>query len=896
MTQVPPSRCARWFANALLMIAPARLRRGYGPDMRATFLALYAGASARGPFAVLRLIVRELVEMGRARWAVPRARTGPAGVRASPATSAGWLDGAARDLRYALRTLRRDAAWTTAAVSIVAFGVGASATVFSVVHALLLRPLPFEDPARLVWIANGESENLSAQTVQVDNLRDFQRQSRAIADAAAFSPFYGVGDIRLSGAGAPERVTAVPVTEGFFRLLGIRPFVGRFFNADECRWHAPKAVVLGHGFWQRRLGGDPAIVGRAIVLDGVATTVVGILPASFDFAATFAPGSRADLFRPFPLAPETNRQGNTLAVIGRLAAGADLAAAQAEAAVIGRRLAADASPTRNQFRPRLTTLRERVSGGFATPLLVLSASVGFLMLLVCANLSNLLLARAAARARELAVRTALGAGRAVLVRQMLVESLVLSGTGAGFGLLLAIAGTTFLATLDAAAWPLHGARVDAAALGFTVAVAVVTGLAFGLLPALRVSSGHPQRTLKDGGRGVVGSSRDVARRAIVVAEIALVCVLLTGAGLLLRSLVRVLDVPLGFEPSSLLAIRVDPPVTYEGRERRSAYLDAIVREAGAAPGVEAVGLTDALPLGSNIGWRTWDASATGAGETRGRKVYPLVRMIDEGYLAAMQIPLRAGRRFTPADGAGAERVVIVNETLARTLWPGVDPVGRVLRSSGREHRVAGVVGGVSYFALERDTGPEMYFPLRQAGDGHMVELVVRGSQAEPIVIGAVRAALQRVDPGLPVADVTTMDHLIDRAVFARRFVAWLIGGFAAFGLVIASLGLYAVIAHSVAQRTHEMGIRLALGASPRTLQRSVLSQTAGLTLVGLAIGLPAAWSLGRAIRSLLFGVVPSDPLTFAAVAVVLAAVALLAGYLPARRASRIDPLQALRQD
>jgi predicted permease len=691
-------------------------------------------------------------------------------------------------------------------------------------------------------------------------------------------------------------VTAVPVTEGFFRLLGIRPLAGRFFNADECRWDAPRTVVLGHSFWQRRLGGDPGIVGRAIVLDGVSTTVVGILPASFDFAATFTPGSRADLFRPFPLAPETNRRGNTLAVIGRLAAGADLAAAQAEAAVIERRLAANASPTRNRFRPRLMTLRDRVSGGFATPLLVLSASVGFLMLLVCANLSNLLLARAAARAREMAVRTALGARRVVLIRQVLVESLVLSGTGAGFGLLLAVAGTTLLATLDAAAWPLHGARVDAAVLGFTVAVAVTTGLAFGVLPALRVSSGHPQRALKDGGRGVLGSSRDVARRAIVVAEIALVCVLLTGAGLLLRSLVRVLEVPLGFEPQSLLAIRVDPPASYDSRERRSAYFDAIVREAGTAPGVEAVGLTDALPLGSNVGWRRWDASATKDGHERDVMLQPLVRMIDEGYLAAMRISLHAGRAFTSGDAAGTERVVVVNDALARTLWPGADPIGRFLHTEGDELRVVGVVGAVSYFALERDTGPEMYLPLRQAGDGNPVELVVRGSRAEAIVVGGVRAALQRVDPGLPVADVTTMDHLIDRAVFARRFVAWLIGGFAAFGLVIASLGLYAVVAHSVAQRTHEMGIRLALGASPATLQRSVLSQTGRLTFVGLAIGLPAAWGLGRAIRGLLFGVMPSDPVTFGVVAGALATVALFAGYLPARRASRIDPLQALRQD
>jgi putative ABC transport system permease protein len=898
MSPPPPSRCARWFATALLVLAPSRLRRAYGSDIRATFLALYGAAAARGRRAILMLIVRELVAMGGAHCATA-ARTTAAVAPMPRATSTRWFGGVGRDLRYALRTLRRDAAWTAAAVAIVAFGVGSSATVFTVVHALLLRPLPFNEPARLVWIANGESANLSAQTVQVDNLLDFQRQSRVIADTAAFSPFYGVGDIRLTGIGAPERVTAVPVTEGLFRLLGVRPLAGRFFNADECQSKAPKAVVLAHGFWHRRLGGDPSIVGRTIVLDGVPTTVVGVLPASFDFAATFAPGSRVDLFRPFPLTPETNRQGNTLAVIGRLAPGADLAAARAEAAVIGQRLAATgATPAgRNRFRPLVSTLHDRVSRGYATPLLVLSVSVGFLMLLVCANLSNLLLTRVASRGREMAVRTALGAQRRDLIGQMLVESLVVAGAGAACGLLLAFGGTGVLAAVDGTAWPLHAARVDATALAFTLVVAVATGLAFGVLPALRVSSDSPQRTLKDGGRGIIGPSRDLARRVIVVAEVALVCVLLAGAGLLLRSLVHVLDAPLGFEPRSLFAIRVDPPMTYGNRERRNAYFDALVREAGGAPGAEAVGLTDALPLGSNIGWRTWDASARGAGAASdSRKTSPLVRMIDEGYLAAMRIPLRAGRSFTATDGVGAEPVVIVNEALARRLWPGRDAVGQVLRTSGQDRRVAGVVGSVSYFALERDTGPEMYLPLRQAGDGYPVELVVRSSQPESVVVGGVRAALQRADSSLPVADVMTMDHLIDRALFARRFVAWLIGAFALFGLVIASIGLYAVIAHSVAQRTHEMGVRLALGASPRTLQRGVLSQTARLTLAGLAIGLPAAWSLGRAIRSLLFGVAPSDPATFAAVAGVLAAVALLAGYLPARRASRIDPLQALRQD
>jgi predicted permease len=800
-----------------------------------------------------------------------------------------------RDFRYALRTLGRDASWTTAAVVIVALGVAASSTVFSVVNALLLRPLPFDDPDRLVWIANGEAENLSAQTVQVANLLDLRQQSKALSAVAGFSPFYGVGDIRLTGAGEAERLTAVPVTEDFFRLLGVRPQAGRFFSADECRFNAPKTVVLDDRFWRRRFAADPDVVGRTIVLDGTPATIVGILPPSFDFIALFTPGSRADFFVPFPLSPETNRQGNTLALIGRLAPHVDLHAAQSEAALIGKRIDAssDARVQRNRFRPNLRTLRDRVSGGFEDALFVLAAFVTVLMLLVCANLSNLLLARASARQREMAVRAALGAGRSRLIRQMLVESLTLSCGGAALGLALAFGATASLASVEGVKLPLQGVRLDGVVLAFTALVAVLTGIAFGVLPAIQAAGASPQSALKHGGRSLSGAGRDWVRRAIVVGEIVLVCMLLSGAGLLTRSLARVLDVDPGFDPHAVITLRVDPSRAYRTPAAKNGYFDRVLEQVRSAPGVDGVGLTDALPLGENFGWRTWSVSRTGQPRQAGQIPEALVRMIDEGYLAAMRIPLRSGRSFTVADTQSSEPVIIVNESLARGLWPDRDPLDQMLRTSGVDRRV---VGAVSYFALERDSGPEMYMPLRQTGDYGLVDLVVRSARPESQIAPVVRAALRRVDAELPVTELRTMRQLVDRAVFARRFVVLLVASFAGFGVVLATLGIYAVIAYSVTQRKQEIGIRMALGASPQVVERRFLTQTMLLALAGLAIGMPAAWIAARGLRALLFGVASSDLPTFAAVGALVVVVAALAGYLPAKRASRIDPLECLRRE
>ena len=805
-----------------------------------------------------------------------------------------------KDLRYGVRMLRRDAVLATFSILIVGVGVGASSTVFSVFHALLLRPLPFEDPSRLAWIDNGESENLSVRTVQVNNLLELREQNQSFSGIAAYSPFYGTGDIRLTGVGEPERLTGVPVTENFFQLLGVQPGLGRIFTAEECRWNAPKTVVLSHRFWERRYAADPGIIGRSITLDGQPVTIVGVMPESFDFAAIFAPGSRIDLFSPFPLSPETNRHGNTLALIGRLNPGVNLQDAQVEATLIGDRIQSGrfGQVWRNEFHPRLSTLRNHVSGRFRYALLVLACAVGFLMLLVCADLSNLLLARTEARQKEMAIRSALGASRRCLIRQMLVESLMLSGCGAALGLVLAKGGTQLLARIEGASVPLlQQVRVDGEALGFTLLVAILTGIVFGLMPALQASSFAPHMALKEYSRGLIGGrGRSWMRGSLVVCEIALACVLLTGAGLLMRSLMRVLDVELGFESENVVAVRVDPGWAYSSLSQKNAYFNEVLKSVRSAPGVEAVGLTDALPLSDNFGWRTWNTSTKEQVNEEDRHQHPLVRMVDGGYLAAMKIPLRAGRNFTSADNASSEPVIIVNEALASVLWPDEDPLGRIIVTSGTERRVVGVVGGVRYFALERDAGLEMYMPIRQTGDSHVVDLVVRGTLPPASLTPGIRTALRRADPNLPATEFRLMRQLVDHSVFPRRFVGFLLAGFAAFGLILASLGIYGVISYSVSQRKQEIGIRMALGATAGDLQTRILMQTARLALAGMILGVAASWMAARAIQGLLFGVTSSDPVTFAAVLVLLAAVAALAGYLPAWRASRLDPLDALRAE
>jgi predicted permease len=804
----------------------------------------------------------------------------------------GSVSGVRQDLRYALRGLHRNAGFTAFAVAIMGLGIGASATVFSVVDALLLRPLPFAEPERLVWVANHDSSGLSGQTTQVGHLLDLREQNQSFAALGAYFAFYGVGDNLLSGKGEPERLSGVPVSDNFFQVLGVKPQIGRLFTAEECKWNGPKAVLLSHGFWERRFAADPGIVGRTLTINEQPVTVAGVLPESFDMGSVFAPGSHFDLYMPFPLSPETNRWGNTMAIVGRLKPGVTVRSAQSEIRTLAQRITA-AHPERNEFEGVLTPLKERVSGRIRPALLVLASAVGVVMLIVCANLSNLLLARTATRQKELALRTALGAGRWRIVRQMLTEGLTLSGCGAVLGVLLAWGGTRLMSSLQGLSIPLlTNVRLDATVLGFCLLAAVVTGIVFGLAPAFQTPARALHDVLKDASRGSTARGGRWVRDALVVSEISFACVLLVAAGLLVRSFLRVLDVNMGFHPERAMAMRVDPDSHYKTQPQQNAYFDEVLRRVRALPGVEAAGLSDFLPLGRN---RSWGAGAKGQTYPRGQYPTAFPRVVTDGYIKAMGIPLVAGRDLSERDTPDTEKVIVVNETLARRLWPGQSAIGQVMRACG-ERTVVGIVGDVRHLALEQLSGLEMYLPIRQCRDFASLDLVVRSSLPAAQVAANVRASLRDIAPNLPGQDFRTLQQLVDRSVSPRRFVVLLLGGFALFALLLASLGIYGVVSYGVNQRTQEIGIRMALGASAGRLQAGIIGATFGLAAAGAAIGMIASRALARTFEGLLFGVTASDPVTVIGVPLVLALVAGIAGYLPARRASRIDPAIALRAD
>jgi predicted permease len=802
------------------------------------------------------------------------------------------FDALLQDLRYTLRTFRSDVWFTTFDILIVGLGIGASATVFSVVNALVIRPLPFHDPERLTWITNHGSGGLSGATTQVNHLLDLRAQNKSFTDLAAYFAFYGVGDQKLTEHGQPERLSGVSVTENFFAVLGVQPELGRVFTTLECDENGPRAVLLTHAIWERRFDSDPAIVGKPITLNDQAVTVVGVLPATFDFTTVFAPGTRIDLITPFPLSPQKNRWGNTLAIIGRLKPGVSPQQADAEVTLLAHQFTRD-HKDRNDFEGHLITLDQYVSGGMRPALAVLGFAVGVVMLIVCANLSNLLLARTATRQKEMAIRAALGAGRGRLIRQMLTESLVLSCSGAALGLAIAIVATRAVSHLDAFSIPLlHNVSLDARAVLFSLAMALIAGVTFGLAPALQVPATAMHDALKAAaGRGSTeGKRHHWIRATLVVSEIALACVLLVGAGLLIRSFLQVLDVRMGFRPERTAALRVDSDRQFKTKEEQNAYYDDLLRRVREVPGIEAAGLTDTLPFGRN---RAWGAPAKGQVYAPGQFPNAYPRIVSDDYIKAMGIELRKGRDFTPQDTNTSEQVIVINETLARRLWPGEDAIGKVMFAAGERH-VVGVVADVRHLALEVGSGNEMYIPMRQTTDFPSLDLVVRTTLPPTALASNVRAAITPIDPTLPSNEFRTLQQLVDKAVSPRRFVVMLLGGFAIFALVLASLGIYAVISYSVQQRTQEIGIRMALGASAADVQLRVVLQTLGLAAIGIVIGTAASWGLARLLQSFLFGVTATDPLTFAAMIAVLALVAVVAGYVPGRRASRIDPMSALR--
>lgn len=813
----------------------------------------------------------------------------------------GWLrlERTLQDLRYALRTLARDRSFTVVAVLILALGIGANIVVFSVVNTILLRPLPFRDAHQLVWIAgNNGVGGLSDTAYRVDWWEAYRRYNQSFQNVTGFVPYLSIGETKLMNHGEPKPVSGMWVLQDFFPTLGVQPLLGRQFTPEEAVKGGRPAVMLSYPFWQRQFNADPAMIGQTITLGKEARTVVGVLPPDFDFGAVFAPGTKMDYF--VPAVPDDIRHwGHVFSLVGRLKPGVTVAQAQAEANALFPQLRTSLKLDGDtDYKTTLTGLKDEVSGKLRRSLQVLWGAVGLILLIVCVNLSNLLLARAATRNKEFSLRLALGAGRARLIRQLLTESVVLSGTGALFGLAFAYASIRYLAHQGSISLPLLSmVRVDSSALMWTVLLALAVGLLFGLAPAWKMSAGNLLESLKDSGHGTShGRKHERLRGMLVISEVALACVLLVGAGLLLRSFLRLTNIALGFRPQQTSAIKMDYSADYNNggsAAKRAAMFQEALHQISAIPGVEAAGISDSLPLEHG---RSWDLRAKGIPEKEGDNKDAFVYIVTPGYLEAMGIHLRQGRDFTWADSPKSEPVIIINQTAARREWPNQDPIGKLAQGIGDgDTRVVGLIDDVRETSVEAGSSPQVYVPVTQ-GEPGKAEVVMRSRLPVEVLAPAVMRTLRALNPEQAAVELRPIQSIVDHATSPRRFFAVLVGLFAALGLVLASLGIYGLISYSVAGRTHEIGIRMALGATRERVQMRVIWETLRMALIGIALGTIASYVVGRAISSILFDTQPGDPATFLIMIASLTLVALAAGYLPARRASRTEPTVALRSN
>ena len=852
-------------ASHLEMAVEENLRRGMSPD------------EARR---------QALVQFGGVQQALERHRES----RTLP-----WVDILRQDLRFTFRMLRRDSGFAAVAVLILALGIGANIAVFSVVNTILLRPLPFRDSQQLVRIVEKDPKaGESSKTYTADATQDFQQQNRSFQSVSGYFAFTGPDNFKLMGSGQPTPATGILVAEGFFQTLGVEPSLGRLFRPEEFVQHAQPVALLSYPFWKRRLAGNRSIVGSAINLNNSSVTVIGVLPESFDFGAVFSPGARVDLFVPY-IMDDFRDDGNDLALVGRLKQGVTLAQAQSETdQLLPQFYFEHKHPEYGKgYTGQLTGLKEYVSGKLRRSLIVLWCAVALILLIVCVNLSNLLLARAAARGKEFAMRKALGAGRGRLVRQLLTESLVLAAAGALLGLGLAYVLLSYLAHQGSIALPMLAmVRIDTSVLEWTLLVAIAAAVLFGLAPGLRMSAGNLQEILKDSGHGLSeGRKRDRLRSTLVITEIALACVLLIGAGLLLRSFLRVLDIDLGFEPSHASAISVD----YDdggNAAKRTAIWQEVASRGLMIPGVESAGISDNLPMSRN---RSWGIAAKGEQKLDGKDFLPIfVYIVSPGYLEAMGMRLLEGRDLTWDDLSNDRKVIIINEAVAHKLWPGQDPIGRIAIAGGQESQVIGVIADVRESSAEDNAGAQMYLPATKQWGPEGCYMVMRSKLPPTTLAASVMRTLRDMNPAQPATEFKPIQSLVDHATSPRRFFVLLVGSFAGLGLLLASLGIYGVISYSVTRQTQEIGVRMALGATQSSVQIDVIWKTLRLALIGVAVGVITSLVLARLIASLLFQTAPTDPLTFLGMVALLEAVALLAGYLPARRASKIDPMVALR--
>jgi len=806
-----------------------------------------------------------------------------------------WLEVLLQDLRYTFRTLRRDRTFAIVAILILALGIGANIAVFSVVNTLLLRPLPFPHAEQLVWFAGNHGEGgLSGTTYNVGSYEEYAKHAQSFQEVTCYQAFWGSTEYNMTGHGDPKHVQAVMVANNFFHMLGVNPMLGRPFRPEEHAKGAALVAMLTYPFWQREFGGDPSVLGRTVNLDNQAVTIIGVLPRSFDFASVFSPGLRVDFFIPAYM-DMIRTWGNTVAIVARLKPDVTLVQAQAEVNILSPQFRA-AHPDPDwfmEYTADLSHLQDYVTGKLRHSLMALWGAVGLILLIVCVNLSTLLLARLSSRSQEFAMRSALGASRGRLIGQLLTESLALSSIGAALGVLLAYGITAYLAHQGSVSLPLLSTiGVDGAALGWTVLLTLAVAALFGIVPGIVLSRVKIQENLKDGGRGVSqGRVHDRVRSTLVVSEIALACVLLVGCGLLLRSFLRVLDVDLGFQPSQAAVVDIVYESGKDG-EKTSPSLYEIVNAVKALPGVEAAGVADMLPLDRERGWGLVNPSRIYA---KGEEQGAIVRIVTPGYLDAMGIRLVKGRDISWQETLNKQPVVIINERAARQHWPGQDPIGREARGFGKDPgRVIGVVSDVRVRSLESSPDFEIYLPPFYGPEG--AQLVVRSKLPPEALSASVMPVLRRLNPAQPNNTFRPLRSLVDHSVSPRRFFVMFVSVFAGFGLALAALGIFGVISYSVTRQTHEIGIRMALGASAGQVQRGVISKTLRLAFMGLTLGAIASFVIARWIASLLYNTEPTDPLAFTGTVVVLTAVALLAGYWPSLRASRVEPVVALRHE
>lgn len=801
-----------------------------------------------------------------------------------------------QDVRYGVRMLAGSPGLTAVAVLALALGVGANTAIFSVVNTVLLRPLPFKNSEQLVrvWATNAK-KGVNNHPTSFLNFVDWQTENHVFESMTAYS----AASATLTGGDAPELVKGVVVSAGMFPTLGVQPMLGRFFSADEAKAGNAPVVVLGYGLWQRRFGADRKVIGREITLDGKSTTIVGVMPPGFKFPLD---EEKTDFWSPHNPDSEMNaaRGARYLSVVARLKPNVTLQQAQAEMDTISSRLEQQ-YPANNTGRGvRLVSMYEDTVGSVRPALLVLLGAVGCVLLIACANVANLLLARAAGRHKEIAIRTALGATRARIVRQLLTESLLLAIMGGSLGLLLAMWGLDLLvATIPASVPRVAEISLDARVLGFTLAVSALTGIIFGLAPALTASKLDLNESLKEGGRGSTeGVRRNRVRSLLVVSEIALSLVLLIGAGLLLKSFQRLREINPGFNPTNVLTMNLELPESkYAKADQQGAFFQQLLERTRTLPGVESLGVIDPLPLSGNNKTTTFNIEGRPPVAPTDQ-LSSNVRTISSDYFRAMGIPLLKGRALSERDNKDAPLVMVVNETLARQFFPNEDPLGKraTVYPFKTPCEIVGVVGDVKHRTLEGEPTPEFYISYLQAPQPAMA-LVARTASGDPTnLVGAMRNAVGEIDKDQPISDIQTMNQLLSQSIAPGRFNMLLLGLFAFIALLLAAIGIFGVMSYSVTQRTHEIGIRIALGAQAVDVLRLVVGQGMALALVGVGLGLLGAIAVTRLMASLLYGVSATDPLIFAGISLLLTIVAFVACYVPARRAMKVDPMVALRHE